>query len=355
MLKEPLRVGVVGAGAIGGYLAGKLALAGHEISVLARGEHLDAMRKGLTLAERRGGSVTATFSLATDRIIDLGPQDYLIIALKAHQLAEVAPALASCYTEETTVVTLQNGIPWWYFHKHGGPYEGYQFTSLDPEGLLTRSIPDDRVVGCVVHKAARLNGPGLLEYTDAPGDSFPLGELDGTESSRLRRLAQALEAAGVHAPVIPDIRAEKWYKLWGNLVFNPICALTHANCQEAHDLKETYQLGITLMEEIREVAEKLGVRFRASPQDRMARTYSAGPIQPSMLQDTEAGRPLEVDAMLGAVIELGHLTGTAMPHVETIHACAKLLASVIARHRVRITPKSREAAASTRASCTPLS
>lgn len=354
MLKEPLRLGIVGAGAIGGYLAGKLALAGHDVSVVARGEHLDAMRTRLTLAKRGGESVTATFSLATDRIDDLGPQDYLIIALKAHQLAEIAPSLASCYGEGTTVVTLQNGIPWWYFHKHGGQHEGYRFKSLDPDDLLTRWIPDERVVGCVVHKAARLNGPGVVEYTDAPGDSFPLGELDGSQTPRLQRLAEALAAASVHAPVIPDIRAEKWYKLWGNLVFNPICALTHANCREAHDLDETYQLGITLMEEIRAVAEKLGVRFRASPQDRMARSYSAGPIQPSMLQDTEAGRPLEIDAMLGAVIELGHLTGTAMPHVETIYACAKLLASVIARHRVRIIPDSLDVPAGTRASCTAL-
>jgi 2-dehydropantoate 2-reductase len=340
MLTAPLRICVVGAGAIGGYLAGKLALAGHEVSIVARGEHLAAIRsRGLTLADRNGHRAVARLAHASDSLSAANSQDYLILAVKSHQLPNIAQELSGCYGDSTTVVTLQNGIPWWYFHGHGGPHEGRQLTSVDPDGRLSRYIPAQRVIGAVVHKAACLAEPGVVLHTDVPGDSFPLGELDGRSTDRIRTISDALQGAGIEAPVVDRIRDEKWYKLWGNMVFNPVCALTHANCEEVFACEETHRLGLVLMEEARAVAEKLGVRFRATPSDRMDRTRSIGPIQPSMLQDTEAGRQLEVEAMLGAIVELGRLTQTDMPHVQAIYACTKLLASVIAHRRVQIVPQ----------------
>lgn len=340
MLTTPLKICVVGAGAIGGYLAGKLALAGHEVSVIARGHHLEAIRlHGLTLVDQSGNRAVARVSHASDRLSSARSQNYLILAVKSHQLANVAQELFECYDDSTTIVTLQNGIPWWYFHGHGGEHEGRQLSSIDPDGRLNRLIPARRVIGAVVHKAACLIEPGVVLHTDVGSDVFPLGELDGSNTARIRTISDALENAGIKAPIVDRIRDEKWYKLWGNMVFNPVCALTHANCKEFFELEETQRLGLALMEEARAVAEKLGVQFRATPSDRMERTRAIGAIQPSMLQDTEAGRHLEVEAMLGAIVELGRLTRTDMPHVQSMYACTKLLASVIANRRVRIVPE----------------
>jgi len=340
MLMAPLKVCVVGAGAIGGYLAGKLALSGHEVSVIARGSHLDAIRlRGLTLVDQSGNRAVARVAHASDCLSAARSQNYLFLAVKSHQLANIAQELFECYDNSTTVVTLQNGIPWWYFHGHGGEHEGRQLSSVDPDGRLSRFIPARRVIGAVVHKAACLLEPGVVLHTDVASDTFPLGELDGSNTARIRTISDALENAGIRAPVVDRIRDEKWYKLWGNMVFNPVCALTHANCKEFFELEETQRLGLALMEEARAVAEKLGVRFTATPLDRMERTRAVGAIQPSMLQDTEAGRQLEVEAMLGAIVELGRLTHTDIPRVQAMYACTKLLASVIGNRRVQIVPK----------------
>lgn len=333
----PLRVCIVGAGAIGGFLAGKLAQSGHAVSVIARGEHLQAIRnRGLTLCEVNAAPVGVALAAATDRLADVGRQDVVILALKAHQLADVAADLHACLGPQTAVVAVQNGIPWWYFHRINGAHEGRTLQTMDPTGILTRCIPSDRIIGAVAHKAANIARPGVIEYTDAAGDAFPVGELDGRSTDRIERISTMFAGAGIAAPVMPDIRAEKWYKLWGNLAFNPICALTHANCEEALSRRESRELALTLMEESRAVAESLGIRFRATPADRLERVRAIGPVRPSMLQDTEAGRPLEIDAMLGAVLELSRITGTRVPRLETLYACVKLLATVMDSQRVRI-------------------
>lgn len=336
-----MKICVVGAGAIGGYLAVKLALAGHEVSVVARGNHLAAIRqKGLRLVNRDSGAELRVQNiLASDRMADLGPQDCILLALKAHQIAAVAADLRALYGPATPVVTLQNGIPWWYFHRHGGPLAGTRLESVDPGGLIGAQLEPDRIIGCVVYKGAEVIEPGVIRHTKTAGDKFPLGELDGSETPRIRAISEALEGAGVRAPVIPDIRAEKWFKLWGNLAWNPICALTHAHALEVYQSPEASRLSLIMMREAQAIAEKLGIRFRGTPEDRMQRIHEIGPTRPSMLQDTEAGRPLEVDALVGAVVELAGLTDTPAPHVEAVYACAKLLSGVVAGRRVRIVPQ----------------
>ena len=336
-----MKICVVGAGAIGGYLAVKLALAGHKISVVARGNHLAAIRRnGLRLVNRDSGAeLHVQNMLASDQMADLGRQDFVLLALKAHQIAAAAADLRVLYGPETTVVTLQNGIPWWYFHQHGGALAGTRLESVDPGGLIDAQLEPTRVLGCVVYKGAEVIEPGVIRHTETAGDKFPLGELDGSETPRIRAISEALERAGVHAPVIPDIRAEKWFKLWGNMAWNPICALTHANALEVYQSPQANRLSLIMMREAQVIAEKLGIRFRGTPEDRMQRIHQIGPTRPSMLQDTEAGRPLEVDALVGAVVELAGLTATPAPHVEAVYACAKLLGGVVAGRRVRIVPQ----------------
>lgn len=334
-----MRIAVVGAGAIGGYLAARLALAGNDVSVLARGAQLDAIaRHGLTLVDRDGGEQRAPGLRASDRLADLGPQDLVLLALKAHQIAAVAPGLAALGAD-APVVALQNGIPWWYFHRCGGPREGQRLESVDPGGVIAAHLPSERVIGCVAFKAAEVLRPGVVAHTVTPNDKFPLGELDGRPTERVLAAAQALQQAGIAAPVVPDIRAEKWFKLLGNLAWNPICALTQATVLEVCAVPEGRELCLAMMREGTAVAASLGVTVRGSPETRMKRADEVGAVRPSMLQDAQAGRPLEVDALVAAVVELARLTGTPVPVTEAVHACAKMLSSVIAQRGVRIAPQ----------------
>jgi 2-dehydropantoate 2-reductase len=334
-----MRIAVVGAGAIGGYLAAKLALAGHEISVLARGAQLDAIaRDGLTLIDRDGNEQRARGLRASDRLADLGPQDVVLLALKAHQIAAVAPGLAALGAD-TPVVAMQNGIPWWYFDRCGGPREGQRLQTVDPGGLIAAHLSPERVIGCVAFKAAEVLKPGVVGHTVTANDKFPLGELDGRSTARVLAVSQALQEAGIAAPVVPDIRAEKWFKLLGNLAWNPICALTQATVIEVCAIPEGRELCLAMMREGTAVAASLGVTVRGSPETRMKRADEVGAVRPSMLQDAQAGRRLEVDALVGAVVELARLTGTPVPVTEAIHACAKLLSSVIEQRGVRIAPQ----------------
>lgn len=336
----PMKICVVGAGAIGGYLAGKLAQAGHEVSLVARGEHLAAIKaNGLTLIGPDGIERHARVARASSDPSELGEQDCVLLAVKAHQVTEVAPALSALYGPSTAVVTLQNGIPWWYFHKHGGALEGRVLSSVDPNASNSIHIPPERVIGAVANKSAHIARPGVIGHSDSVGDSFPLGELDGSSTQRVLRIATVLEDAGVKSPVTPDIRGAAWFKLWGNLFGNPVCALAQANCLEVHGLAETYELGILVMEEARLVADKLGVTFSATPAQRMARLPLLGPVRPSMLQDAQNGRALEVEPLLGTVVELAKLTGTKIPRIETLYACSKLLSQVITSNRVAIVPR----------------
>ncbi len=310
-----MKICIVGAGAIGGMLAVKLALAGHSLSVILRGANLSAVRaEGLTLIEEDGARL----------------QDLVVLAMKAHQVAPVAPALCALMHEGTRVVTMQNGVPWWYFHKLPGPYAGRSIAALDPDGVIARHLPVDRVIGCVVYPASEIVQPGLIKHIE--GNRFTLGELDGSESTSLREIATAFRQAGFKAPISSDIRSEIWLKLWGNLSFNPISALTHATLEQICRFPATRELAAAMMREAQAIAEKLGARFKLTLEQRIAGTEAVGPHKTSMLQDVEHGRALELQALVGAVIELGAITGIATPNIQAVHALASLLAQTLQQH-----------------------
>lgn len=319
-----MKICIVGAGAIGGYLGVKLARAGTQVTLIARGAHLEAIvRQGLTLELADGSREVAHPALATSDLAAPGPQDVVIIAVKAQSLPAIAPALRALYGPDTLVVTMQNGIPWWYFYKHGGPYEGRRIETVDPGGVIAAHTEIDRVIGCVVYPAAELAEPGLIRHIE--GNRFTLGELDGAKTERIQRLAQVLNEAGLKAPVRPRIRTEIWIKLWGNLVFNPLSALTRATLVDMCRYPPTRELARAMMAEAQSIAEKLGIEFGLSIEQRIAGAEEVGAHKTSMLQDIEAKRSTEIDALVGAVIELGRLTETPTPHIDALYACVKLL------------------------------
>jgi 2-dehydropantoate 2-reductase len=319
-----MRICIVGAGAIGGYMGARLALAGQHVTLIARGAHLDAIQEqGLTLQGEDGTVEVAQPALATSDMGAAGPQDVVIVAVKVHSLAALAPAMRALYTPETIVLPAQNGIPWWYFHHHGGPYEGRRIETVDPDGAIEAQIETERVIGCVVYPAAELAGPGVVRQIE--GNRFTLGELDGAKTERIQRLSHTLNDAGMKAPIRPRIRAEIWLKLWGNLAFNPISALTGATLASICRYPPSRALARAMMIEAQEIAHKLGIEFAVNVDQRIAGAEQVGEHKTSMLQDIEAGRPTEVDALVGAVAELGRLTGTSTPHIDAMYAAVKLL------------------------------
>jgi len=319
-----MKICIVGAGAIGGYLGAKLALAGEEVTLIARGAHLEAIQKnGLKLVMADGSSQVATPALATSDLSQAGAQDVVILALKAQSVPAIAPHLSALYNSRTMVVTAQNGIPWWYFRKHGGEYEGQRIVSVDPDGIIEANIDIDRVIGCVVYPAAELAEPGVVRHIE--GDRFNLGELDGSKSDRIQLLAQTLKGAGFTARVRTNIRTEMWVKLWGNLAFNPISALTGATLEQICQYSLTRELARQMMSEAQAIAESLGIDFGISLERRIEGAEKVGAHKTSMLQDIEAGRPTEVDAIVGAVAELGRLTHIPTPHIDAVYASVKLL------------------------------
>ncbi len=317
-----MRICVFGAGAIGGLLAVKLAGSGEEVTVVARGANLVAIReRGLRLLED-GHEVVARVR-AVDRAADAGPQDVLVLGMKAHQVAPVIAEVKALAGPHTVVITTQNGIPWWYFARHGGAYEGRRLESVDPGGVIAASLDPRQVIGSIVYPAAELVAPGVVRHVE--GNRITLGELDGAETERVRGLAEALRRAGFKARVASDLRSELWVKLWGNLSFNPVSALTHATLAEICRFPPARELAAAMMREAQAVGEKLGVRFGVSLEKRIAGAEAVGEHKTSMLQDVEAGRPTELDALLGAVVELGRITGTPTPVLEAVHALVALL------------------------------
>jgi 2-dehydropantoate 2-reductase len=334
-----MRFAIVGAGAIGGYLAARLALAGHEVAVVARGRNLEALRRdGLHLRLENGVNLHATTLHAVERMADAGPQDAVLLTVKAHQIGDVAAELGPLYGPATIVVPMVNGIPWWYFHRLAGPHEGRRLESVDPGGRIAAAIASERIVGSVVHPAARLCAPGVVEVVE--GNRFTLGEPDGSRSERVLALAQALIGAGFKAPVAKDLRSEIWVKLWGNLSFNPLSALTHATLEELCDYEPTRRIAARMMREAQAVGEALGATFKVSLEQRIAGARAVGAHKTSMLQDLEQGRALELAALVGAVIELGAITGVATPTIEALHAMVSLLERcVVGRQgRLRVEP-----------------
>lgn len=329
-----MKVCVVGAGAIGGYMAVRLAHAGHAVSAIARGPHLAAIRaNGLKLIEADRELVASDLT-ATDRVGDPGPQDVVLLALKAHQIVPVVDDLAALLGPDTVIVTLQNGIPWWYFQQVDGDFAGRVVETVDPGGVLLRAIDPGRVIGCIAYPAATITEPGVIKHIE--GNRFPVGELDGRDSDRVRMISGLFEEAGFKSRVLDDIRSEIWLKLWGNLTFNPISALTHSTLVDICRFPLTRGLAATMMTEAQQVAERLGAHFRVSMERRIAGAESVGKHKTSMLQDVEAGKPLEVDGMLGVVVELAEMTGVEVPTLRALHACVGLLNRTIQDEGVRI-------------------
>jgi 2-dehydropantoate 2-reductase len=314
-------------------LAAKLAHASEDVSIIARGPHLAAIvENGLILVEE-GQQIVARVR-ASSRIADAGEQDLIVLGMKAHQVAAVVRDLPAIMGPQTMVLTAQNGIPWWYFFKHGGPHEGVRLESVDPGGAIAGNLPIDRVIASVVYPAAEIERPGVIRHIE--GNRFSLAEIDGSKSERISRVSEALAKAGFKAPVVSDVRTEIWTKLWGNLSFNPISALTHATLEDICRFAPTRALATDMMREAQVVGEALGVRFRIPLEKRIAGAEAVGAHKTSMLQDVETGRVIEVDALLGSVIELGRMAGVATPHMDAIYAVAKLLGETLTRAKGRL-------------------
>lgn len=324
-----MKIAVVGAGAIGGFVGAKLALAGEDVTFMVRGANLDAIRaNGFRLVMHDGTEQVARNVKASNDYAATGPQDVVILATKAHQLDAVAESVPKLLGPGTSVVTMQNGVPYWYFHRHGGPLAGTRVRSVDPTGVIGENIPAEQVIGCVVYPATELVAPGVVRHIE--GDRFPIGELDGSTTPRVQRIADAFTRAGLKSPVLDDIRSEIWLKLWGNLTFNPISALSRATLVDICQYPPTRALAAAMMAEAQAVGAKLGITFRVTIDKRIAGAERVGRHKTSMLQDIEAEREPEIEALVGSVVELARLTDTPTPHIDSVYALVKLLAASIA-------------------------
>jgi 2-dehydropantoate 2-reductase len=320
-----VKIAIVGAGAIGAFLGAKLALSGEDVYLIARGPHLRAMQANGVRVRSPEGDFEA-HPVATDDYESIGPVDFVFLTVKAHSLTGIAPSLAPLLGPDTAVVSAQNGIPWWYFMGHGGPFDGESIESVDPGGVIAGAIDQSRIIGCVIYPSTAIVQPGVIEHIE--GNRFSLGELDGSSSDRCKRLSAALIAAGLRAPIRGHIRHDMWIKLLGNVVFNPMSALTGATLVEMVDHPETSATVRAVMAEADGVAQGLGVRLPFTIEQRMEGARKVGAHKTSMLQDLEAGRPMELESVVGVVIELGEKLGLPMPLTRTLYSCARLLEQV---------------------------
>ena len=320
-----MRICVFGAGAIGGLIAARLTGTDAEVSCIARGPHLAAMRAhGLRV--RAGGEESAYAVHCTDDPAALGEQDYVVLALKAHSVSAATDSLAPLLGPDTAVVTAQNGVPWWYFYRQGGPLENRRLVSLDPDGRLWNNIGPERAIGCVVYPAAEIVEPGVIVHQY--GDRLTLGEPDGSRSERVKALAGLLNAAGFRAPVRTRIRDDIWLKLWGNLSFNPLSVLTHATLAALAADAGVKPILRAMMTEAHGVGTALGAKFAVDLDTRIRGAAEVGEHKTSMLQDLERGRPLEIDANVTAVQELGQIAGAPTPMIDVVLALVQLRARV---------------------------
>jgi 2-dehydropantoate 2-reductase len=318
-----VKITIYGAGAIGGYVAVELALAGEEVSIVARGPHLQAIREGGLKLLIDGGEKLARVRAAEDPG-ELGAQDYVILTLKAHSVAPVVDRMRTLLGPETAIVTAQNGILWWYFYKLSGPWENHRLPIADPGGILWDGLGPERAIGCVVYPSCEIVEPGVVRHID--GKRFMLGEPDGTKSARVTALSKILTAAGLKAPVRTRIRDDIWLKLWGNVSFNPVSAVTGATLEEMTGDAGTREVIRKMMLEAEAVARKLGVEFPVDVDTRIGWGAEVGAHKTSMLQDLEKGRPMEIDALVASVSELGRLTSVATPTIDTLLALVRLRA-----------------------------
>jgi 2-dehydropantoate 2-reductase len=313
-----VRFAVVGAGATGGFLGAQLARSGQPVTLIARGPHLEAMRRSGVTVRSGEGEFTA-YPDCTDDLSAVGEAEVVFLTLKAHAIPALAPALGAALGEGAALVSAQNGIPWWYF-------EDRHLESVDPGGVISRSIPHASVVGCVVYPATNVVEPGVIEHLE--GNRFSLGEPDGSRSERVQSISAALVRAGLKAPVQTRIRSEIWLKVLGNATLNPVSALTRATLRQIVESPATRDLVRTLMEEVDSVARSLGVEVPLSIEKRMEGAAATGEHRTSMLQDLEQKRPLEIDALLGAVVELAEGAGVEVPSLRTVYGLTRLLDEV---------------------------
>lgn len=320
-----MRIGIYGAGAIGAWLGVQLSLAGKDVTLIARGPHLAAMQKnGVKLLI--DGEERVAHPRCIEDPADAGPQDYVIITLKAHSLPGIVDRIQPLLGDDTAVVTGVNGIPWWYFYKLSGPYENHKLESVDPGGRFWNAVGPERAIGFVVYPAAEIAEPGVIRHIE--GDRYTMGEPDGASSERTDRLCTALQDAGFKSRVRNNIRDDIWVKLWGNLCFNPISALTHATLDKVAGEAGTGEICRLMMLEAQEIGEKLGAKFRVSVDRRIAGGAAVGAHKTSMLQDLELGRPMEIDALVTVVQELGRLVGVPTPTIDIVLALIQQRARV---------------------------
>jgi 2-dehydropantoate 2-reductase len=314
-------------------------MAGEDVTFIARNRNLQAINaNGFKLILEDGSQAHAPNARAVQHPSDAGPQDAVLLTVKAHQVADLLPDLRGLFGPQTMVVTMINGVPWWYFQRLGGAWDGQVLESVDPGGRIAAQIESERIIGSVVYPASELVEPGVVRVIE--GNRFTLGELDGSRSERIEALSQAMIRAGFKSPVSKDIRGEIWVKLWGNLSFNPISALTHATLEDICTFAPTRQLAAAMMTEAQAIGEKLGVEFKVSLDKRIAGAQAVGAHKTSMLQDVEHGRAIELAALVGAVIELGRITGVPTPTIDAVHALASLLARTLEsqRGKLQVTP-----------------
>lgn len=319
-----MRICVVGAGSIGGLMGVKLHNAGEEVTLIARGPHLEAIQsRGLEVQYADGTSEVARGVNATADMSTVGVQDVVIIGLKSHQIEPVIDQISPMIGPDTTVITTQNGVPFWYFHKQDSEYRDTVVKTVDPNGALFNGFSADNILGCIAFPAAEIVRPGVIRHIE--GMRFPVGELDGSNSERANGIAEMFTNAGFKSYVLDDIRSEIWLKLWGNLSFNPISALTHATLEDICRFPASRELAAGMMREAESIANRLGASFRVSLEKRIDGAERVGKHKTSMLQDVEAGKSLEIDAIIGAVVELGELTGVSTPAISTVLSLVQLL------------------------------
>ncbi|MDX3097997.1 2-dehydropantoate 2-reductase [Streptomyces sp. ME01-24h] len=318
-----MRIAVLGAGAIGAYVGAALHRGGADVHLIARGEHLQAIRaNGVRVNSPRGDFVAKPH--ATDDPKEIGPVDYVFLGLKAHSYATSGPLISPLLGDDTAVVAGQNGIPWWYFHKLAGPYEGRRIEAVDPGGATSEVLAPERAIGCVVYPATVIEAPGVIRHLE--GTRFSIGEPGGGVSGRCSQLSEAMIAGGLKCPVEPNLRDDIWIKLMGNVAFNPISALTRATMVEICKHPPTRRLVTRLMEETLDIAARVGSTPDISIEKRLRGAEGVGHHKTSMLQDLEAGKQLELDAIVTAVVEMADISGAEAPHLRAVHAATDLLA-----------------------------
>lgn len=329
MTKLPLnpKVCVIGAGAIGGLIAAHLVRNGTTVHVIDRGEQLTAIRKqGLQVCSRdKDHNIHVRIQAGEE--FDIGSQDIIILAVKTIQIVDAVRNIDALMHDDTIVITVQNGVPWWYFQRHGGKHESRSLETIDPDGAISRYIEPSRIIGCVAYPAATIERPGVIRHIE--GNRFPVGELDNTTSDRVNWISDMLTCAGLKSPILADLRSEIWLKLWGTLAFNPISMLTGATLEGICRNAYTRELAAEMMREAENIATDLGISFRVPMEKRIVGAERVGAHKTSTLQDIEAGRETELDALLGAVIELGRLTGIPTPHLDSVYASCKLLENTV--------------------------